>query len=232
MKDCLKNRERLEGNRFEWYGIRAFFSQYLYRLRESRMSETRPSIRSSSAKTYAFGSYSLDLDRARLMRDQQEIKLRPKSFEVLRYFVENSGRLILKSELIQAVWRDTFVTDDSLVQCVRDVRRALNDSSQEYIKTVSGRGYIFEVAVADGLPVTKRPPIDEPNTPQSETWTGQRSGPTRSHWYWIVGALLLVLGFGTLYPWSKLTPAVLRSVPLTSYPGLEMNPALSPDGNS
>src|SRR5262245_45933498 len=229
MKDCLKNRERLEGNRFEWYGIRAFFSQYLYRLRESRMSETRPSIRSSSAKTYAFGSYSLDLDRARLMRDQEEIKLRPKSFEVLRYLVENSGRLIPKSELIQAVWRDTFVTDDSLVQCVRDVRRALNDSSQEYIKTVTGRGYIFEAAVTNGDPIAKQVTTEPTTTPQTQTLPSQK--PARTLWYGIVAAIALVSGLTTLYLWSKHDPVIWHSVPLTSYPGIEKNPALSPDGN-
>src|SRR5262245_57429933 len=90
---------------------------------ENRMSEAKTSTRSST-KTYTFGPFYLDLDRACLMRDQQEIKLRPKSFEVLRHLVENSGRLVAKNELIQTVWRDTFVTDDSLVQCVRDIRRA------------------------------------------------------------------------------------------------------------
>src|SRR5262245_30960042 len=138
------------------------------------MLETRPSTRSSSGKTYAFGSFFLDLDRACLMRDQQEIKLRLKSFEVLRYLVENSGRLIPKNELIQAVWRDTFVTDDSLVQCVRDIRRALNDSSQEYIKTVTGRGYIFEVNVTDGVLVTKQQLVETPITIQTGTMAAEK----------------------------------------------------------
>ena len=57
-----------------------------------------------------------------------EVKLRPKSFEVLKYLVENSGRLVSKDELIAAVWPETSVTDDSLVQCLIEVRRALNNS--------------------------------------------------------------------------------------------------------
>src|SRR5262245_7924185 len=114
------------------------------------MLEAKTETRSSTPKTYAFGPFYLDIDRGCLVRDQQEIKLRPKSFEVLRHLVENGGRLVAKNELMQAVWRDTFVTDDSLVQCVRDIRRALNDSAQQYIKTVSGRGYIFNLTVSEG----------------------------------------------------------------------------------
>ena len=52
-----------------------------------------------------------------MLKDGQEIKLRPKVYETLKYLVENPGRLIGKKELIEAVWPDAFVTDDSLVQC-------------------------------------------------------------------------------------------------------------------
>ena len=48
-----------------------------------------------------------------------------------------------------AVWPDTAVTDDSLVQCLIEVRRALGDSKQEIIKTVPRRGYIFELDVIE-----------------------------------------------------------------------------------
>src|SRR5262245_48845467 len=140
---------------------------------ESRMLEP-PSMRVFAPKIYTFGRFHLDVDRACLLCDRQEIKLRPKSFEVLRHLVENSGRLVAKNELIQAVWRDTFVTDDSLVQCVRDIRRALNDSSQEYIKTVTGRGYIFEVNVTDGVLVTKQQLVETPITIQTGTMAAEK----------------------------------------------------------
>src|SRR5262245_29021166 len=195
------------------------------------MLETRPPVGHSSPTVYLFGPFSLDLGRACLMRDQKEVKLRRKSFEVLRFLVENRGRLIPKSELIQAVWPDTFITDDSLVQCVRDVRRALNDSSQEYVKTVTGRGYIFEAVVTATHLVTEQQSIEEPNTLQSTTLAVQTPAPAPRHWYWFIAFVLLVSGFAILYPWSKPAATVWRSVPLTSYPGIERNPALSPDGN-
>jgi DNA-binding winged helix-turn-helix (wHTH) protein len=59
----------------------------------------------------------------------------------------NPGRLIAKQELIQAVWPDSFVTDDSLVQCTVELRRALDDREQQLLKTVPRRGYMFDVEV-------------------------------------------------------------------------------------
>jgi TolB-like protein/DNA-binding winged helix-turn-helix (wHTH) protein/Tfp pilus assembly protein PilF len=102
-------------------------------------------------KTYYFADFTLDLNRGCLRRGQDEIKLRPKSFEVLKYLVENNARLIRKNELIHAVWPDTAVTDDSLVQCLKDIRHALRDEGQQIIKTVHGRGYIFDKEVSDQI---------------------------------------------------------------------------------
>jgi DNA-binding winged helix-turn-helix (wHTH) protein/TolB-like protein/Tfp pilus assembly protein PilF len=97
--------------------------------------------------TYSFSDFTLDLARGSLLRDGQELKLRPKVFDALCYLVENNNRLVSKDELIKAVWPDSFVTDDSLVQCLVELRRALCDDNQAYIKTVPRRGYIFTAQV-------------------------------------------------------------------------------------
>ena len=97
-----------------------------------------------SHQTRCFDGFTLDLTRGCLLRGNQEIKLPPKPYDALKYLVENPGRLISKQELIEALWPDTAVTDDSLVQCLIEVRRALGDEAQQIIKTVQRRGYIFE----------------------------------------------------------------------------------------
>jgi predicted ATPase/DNA-binding winged helix-turn-helix (wHTH) protein len=102
--------------------------------------ETRP-------LNYEFGGFTLDVARGCVLKAGEEIKLRPKVYETLKYLVENSGRLIGKPELMKAVWPETFVTDDSLVQCTLELRRALDDRSQQLFKTVPRRGYLFTAKV-------------------------------------------------------------------------------------
>ncbi len=92
-----------------------------------------------------FDVYTLDLQRCSLRRGDDPVELRPKSFDVLRYLVEHSGRVIGKDELIKAVWPGLAVTDDALVQCVRDVRHALCDEAHRIIQTVPRRGYLFSL---------------------------------------------------------------------------------------
>ena len=83
--------------------------------------------------------------------------MRPRAFDVLRHLVENSGRVITKDEFIQAVWRGLSVTDDALVQCMRDVRHALGDEARQIVKTVPRRGYLFSAEVSDGTSNTCLP---------------------------------------------------------------------------
>ena len=100
---------------------------------------------------YSFDEFTLDLDRGCLLRANQEVKLRPKCFDVLKYLIERNCRLVGKAELMQAVWPDTFVTDDSFVQCLIEIRRAFGNGLHNYIRTVPRRGYIFEAQVSEGV---------------------------------------------------------------------------------
>jgi class 3 adenylate cyclase len=99
-------------------------------------------------RSLQFSSFTLDLDRMCLHGPAGQAELRPKSFEVLRYLVNHSGRVIGKEELIKAVWLDVTVTDESLTRCISDIRRAIGDGSQEVIKTVPRRGYLLDVPVS------------------------------------------------------------------------------------
>jgi len=111
---------------------------------------------SDAHRTYIFGDFALDLDRGALLRAGAEVKLRPQSFAVLSYLVERHGRLVTKDELLDAIWGQTVVTDDSVIHCLIDIRKALGDTSQKMIRTMPRRGYIFDVPVTqDGDPATK-----------------------------------------------------------------------------
>lgn len=90
------------------------------------------------------GGLELDLDRAALSVDGRAVSLRPQSFDVLRVLVENRGRLVSKELLFREVWGSQAVTDDSISQCLGDIRRALNDQQKTIVRTVPRRGYILE----------------------------------------------------------------------------------------
>ena len=92
---------------------------------------------------YRFDRFILDLQRGVLLADDAERVLRPKSFALLRFFVENAGRLMDRDEIMRAVWPGVFVTDDSISQCVRDIRRALGNNAQGLLRTLPRRGYRF-----------------------------------------------------------------------------------------
>jgi adenylate cyclase len=100
-------------------------------------------------KLYRFEGYTLDRTRGCLLHKDREIELRPKSFDVLCYLLENAGRLVAKDEIIGIVWPNVLVTDDSIKQCVSELRLALGDSQQRIIKTVPRRGYLFAAALGD-----------------------------------------------------------------------------------
>ncbi len=105
---------------------------------------------------FCFAGFVLDPDRAELHGpDGSAIRLRPKAFELLRFLVTNNRRVVGKQELMNAVWPGIHVAEDSLFQCIREIRAALGDTQRHMVKLVSGRGYLFSAEVSltpDGSP--------------------------------------------------------------------------------
>lgn len=99
-----------------------------------------------------FDRYVLDLDRGSLFLGGREITLRPKTFAVLQHLVGNSGRLVSKEELFAVVWPNLAVTDDTLVQSIGELRRALGNDGSRLIRTVPRRGYRLDADVFGGEP--------------------------------------------------------------------------------
>src|SRR5262245_22034217 len=92
-----------------------------------------------------FAPFRLDLVNARLWREEVVVPLRPKPLAVLRYLVENPGRLVTKAELTKAIWPNTYVGESSLKGYIRALREVLADDAEapRFIETVARRGYRF-----------------------------------------------------------------------------------------
>ncbi|HKR61682.1 MAG TPA: winged helix-turn-helix domain-containing protein [Pyrinomonadaceae bacterium] len=102
-------------------------------------------------KLHLFGEFVLDTSRGCLLRSGRPVHLRPQAYKALKYLAENTGRLISKDKLIDEVWEGRAVTDDSLVQCLRDVRHALDDVAGRYLRNERGRGYIFDPGTPESI---------------------------------------------------------------------------------
>ncbi len=86
-----------------------------------------------------------------------QIGLRPRSFAVLRLLAENAGRVVTKDAIIAKVWDDVAVTEDSLTQCVADIRKAIGDEDRRVLRTVPRKGYLL-VPSQRGAPQSGRMP--------------------------------------------------------------------------
>ncbi|MGF6478831.1 ATP-binding protein [Paraburkholderia sp. JPY419] len=106
---------------------------------------TPDSISDAIVSVLHYPGFDIDKGRGELRVEGRPIALRPKTFALLLRLAQHPGRLLGRIELIEAVWRDVIVTDDSLVQCIGELRAALGDRSQQLIRTVPRRGYIFDV---------------------------------------------------------------------------------------
>jgi adenylate cyclase len=147
-------------------------------------------------RSYAFGRFHFDPLHGRLTNGGTVIDLRPKSLAVLHYLVKHPQRLITKEELLAAVWGRVVVTDDSLVQCVREIRHALGDTDQRYVRTLPRDGYMFVADVAMEIPQ----PFGNPEpTPTHRAQRTERIDRTVASFgrRWTAGALI-VLAIGVV----------------------------------
>src|ERR1700754_1042275 len=99
-----------------------------------------PEIDPKPAQTITFGGFVFRTKGRELQTvEGKAVDLRSQSAEVLSVLAARPGEIVSKDALMQAVWADTFVTDDSLVQCVADIRRALGDDEHVIVETLPKR---------------------------------------------------------------------------------------------
>ena len=92
-----------------------------------------------------FGDIRVETRNFKVFKANAAVPLEPKTFLLLIYLIENRDRLVEKRELLDAVWKDTAVTENSLTREIGKLRRALGDDPKtpNYIETVHTRGYRF-----------------------------------------------------------------------------------------
>lgn len=150
-------------------------------------------VHAAPARSYRFDEFTLDVAARKLLRGGTATPLPSRAFDALVYLIERRDSLVSKNELLEAIWADVVVTDDSLTHAISVLRRVLADerAHPKYIETVPRRGYRFIGAVrADPAPVESRaePPRGEPAaSPPPPTRKYARAAPVA------VGAAALVV---------------------------------------
>jgi serine/threonine-protein kinase len=159
------------------------------------------------ASIYEFGDFRVDAAKRRLLgRNGEPVPLTPKVFDTLLYLVEHPGTVLNKDELMEAIWPQTVVEENSLNQSISILRRVLGESRGEnrYIVTVPGRGYRF---VAEVRSFTGRKDETEDESVQAASQTDERAGGRRSRvsLTLIAGITIVGLSLAAFYLWRATT---------------------------
>jgi adenylate cyclase len=101
------------------------------------------------SQSIIFGPFRFEPDSARLWAGPDEVRLTLKAAAVLDALLARAGEPVSKEELFASVWRGTVVSDDALVTCIQELRKALGDDAKNprFIETRHRRGYLFAAPV-------------------------------------------------------------------------------------
>src|SRR5690606_31994681 len=205
----------------------------------------------SPAARLEFDAFTVDLDQRTLYRHGESVPLPSRAFDTLVYLIEHRDRCVRKDELVDAIWHDVVVTDDSLIHAISVLRRALGDERHQpkFIRTVPRRGYRFiaEVrATPAGAPAQDFRPEDgaaaQDSTRAYDPLAGKPSIPAsaarlgRRHWLAAgvcvaaAAAALVWLGDSRPPAEASLPSGIQLFQPAPAGASLASGGVLSPDG--
>lgn len=194
-----------------------------------------------------FDSFQVDLSSNELFRAGVRVPIQEQPLQVLRLLLGTEGKVVTREQLRAALWpEDTFVDFEHGVNtAVKKLRQALEDSAErpKFVETLPKIGYRFIARVewvadvSDNRPLPRvvaiAPPGPTPVPPPAASEKVHRAAP----WRWLFALLIVALvilaaisGY-LLRPRSRTQPDKLTVAPFTTFPGFEIGPSFSPDGD-
>jgi DNA-binding winged helix-turn-helix (wHTH) protein/DNA-binding NarL/FixJ family response regulator len=114
---------------------------------------------------FAFGDHELDEQLFELRCAGVKVPVQPKALETLLLLVRRRDRVVLKAEMLEALWPGVAVSDASIARAIMDARKAIGDELQQKIVTVRGRGFRFTAAVREIEARAAAPTVDAASDP-------------------------------------------------------------------
>ena len=107
----------------------------------------------------AFAEFELDRTHRKLYRDGQPVALYGKTLDLLSFFLDNTGEIVSKDQILENVWPDQFVEESNLSVQVSALRKALGERADDprFLITIPGKGYKFVADLRD--PVQSQPAV-------------------------------------------------------------------------
>src|SRR6516162_2936246 len=133
-----------------------------------------------------FQAFRLDTANQCLWRGQERVPMPPKPYDMLRYLVENPGRLVTQDEFLAKLWPEIYVNPELIRKYILDIRKILGDrpDKPEFIETVTKRGYRFIASVVDEDATTPTNPTTIEEGVQMETIPLRPEGSPRKRSLW------------------------------------------------
>ena len=189
---------------------------------------------------FYIGRWLIQPRQNRIRGPEKTTRVEPKVMDVLLCLARQPGEVVTRDQLFETVWAGTIVTDDVLTRSISTLRKVFDDDPRNpgVIETIPKTGYRLIAPKTLGHRGDSVPPAVPtlelaPSMPKSAAApTARRSAPRWMIWMTggALGLLLLSGVFWALRLATPLPPIVFHPTPLTSYPGPEDRPALSPDG--
>lgn len=118
-------------------------------------------VKRNNLNTYYFGDWSFDYSKSALHQNSTNtsVRLEPKVSELLRLLLNSNREVVSREELIDTLWSNTVVSEDTLARTISRLRSALSDSAKtpKYIETIPKRGYRFLVPLVENQSVKMQP---------------------------------------------------------------------------
>lgn len=107
---------------------------------------------------YHFGEFQMNLIDETLWQNGEKLRINRRTFQVLRLLVESAGQIVTKQEFFDTVWKDTFVSDNSLTVTMTTLRKILGDDAKDakFIENLPRKGYRF---ISEVKTLGDEPPI-------------------------------------------------------------------------